>query len=73
MGRVLHGLMTWPATRLAKRFVEEDRVICNQVQHGLAAARFPGVLGRREERVHAFQEYVARLTAPVSVADYASV
>ena len=73
VGRLLHRLMTKPAIKLAKQFVEEDRVICNQVQLGLAAARYPGVLGRREERVHAFQEYVARLTSRASATRCASV
>ena len=70
MGRVLHKLVSWPATRIAKKFVEEDRVICNEAQRGLNVARFPGVLSRREERVHAFQEYVTKHTVG---AGYAAV
>jgi choline monooxygenase len=70
VGRALHKLMTRPATKIAKKFVEEDRVICNEVQRGLNNARFPAVLGRREERVHSFQQYVVRHT---SNAAYAAV
>jgi phenylpropionate dioxygenase-like ring-hydroxylating dioxygenase large terminal subunit len=56
--RFVHFMIRKPAIRLSKKFVEEDRTICNDVQKGIAAARFPGVLGGREERVHAFQQYV---------------
>ena len=62
LGRGLHKLLTRPVTRLAKKFVEEDRIICNEVQRGLNAARFPGVLVQREDRVHAFQQYVLSAT-----------
>ena len=60
--RLLHLLLKRPAIRLGFKFAEEDRKICNDHQRGLTAARFPGVLGVREERVHAFQEYIKRLT-----------
>lgn len=56
--RLVHCMMRRPAIRLSKKFVEEDRTICNDVQKGITAARFPGALGCREERVHAFQQYV---------------
>jgi len=72
-GRLLRRLITPSVIKVAKRFVEEDRVICNQVQLGIAAARYPGVLGRREERVHAFQEYVEKTTARSSAAARAIV
>jgi choline monooxygenase len=55
---LVHCMMRRPAIRLSKKFVEEDRTICNDVQKGIAAARFPGTLGCREERVHVFQQYV---------------
>jgi phenylpropionate dioxygenase-like ring-hydroxylating dioxygenase large terminal subunit len=58
LNRLLCKTLSWPATRLSKKFVEEDRSICNDVQRGIANARFEGVLGCSEERVHAFQEYV---------------
>jgi phenylpropionate dioxygenase-like ring-hydroxylating dioxygenase large terminal subunit len=60
LGRLMHHLLRRPLARLSRRFVEEDRVICTDVQKGLAAARFPGALGSREERVHAFQEYLVK-------------
>ena len=68
VGRLLNRLMRRPVTRLSKAFVEEDRTICNDVQRGLAAARFPGALGCREERVHAFQEYVVESTRSAATA-----
>jgi hypothetical protein len=58
VGRLVHCMMRRPAIRLSKKFVEEDRMIYNDVQKGIAAARFPGALGCREQRVHAFQQYV---------------
>jgi choline monooxygenase len=60
VGKSLHAVMRRPATRLAKAFVEEDRLICNDVQRGIQNARFDGALSKREERVHAFQEYILR-------------
>jgi choline monooxygenase len=61
-GRILGALLRRTAVKLTRAFVEEDRTICNDVQRGLAAARFPGVLGAREERVHHFQEWLLAAT-----------
>jgi choline monooxygenase len=63
VGKALHSLIRRPAIRLAKAFVEEDRLICNDVQKGIQNARFDGVLSKREERVHSFQEYILRNAA----------
>jgi len=56
--RILRWLIRWPAIKQSRQFVEEDRTICNDVQRAIRNARFPGVLGKREERVYAFQQYV---------------
>jgi phenylpropionate dioxygenase-like ring-hydroxylating dioxygenase large terminal subunit len=46
-------------TAMARRIMGEDIGIWNEVQRGIAASHHAGVLSRREERVHAFQRYVA--------------
>ena len=42
--------------------VREDAAIYPDVQRGMEASVSPGVLGSREERVHAFHAFVARAT-----------
>ncbi len=60
--------LTWPLARMlswivklvARRVIHEDVPIFAEAQHGLDASPFQGIIGTREERVHAFQEYVLR-------------
>jgi len=59
---------TWLVARLlriavksiTRKIVLEDAGIYAEVQRGLNASVHPGVIGTREERVYAFQEYVVR-------------
>ncbi len=44
----------------AKKVYAEDGAIFSEVQRGVAASPFPGVIGTREERIHYFQDYVLR-------------
>ena len=46
-------------TTMARRIMGEDIGIWDEVQRGVANSRHTGLLSRREERVHAFQRYVA--------------
>ena len=48
---------------VTKRVLHEDLRILNSVQQGLAASPHPGAIGRREERLYAFQKYVADATS----------
>jgi choline monooxygenase len=41
-----------------QRALAEDAAILSDVQQGLEASPHRGVIGTREERVHAFQKYV---------------
>jgi phenylpropionate dioxygenase-like ring-hydroxylating dioxygenase large terminal subunit len=62
------GLIAWIAARLsakvardgARKILHEDASIFADVQRGLQASCHTGVIGRREERVHAFQEWIVR-------------
>ncbi len=64
--------LTWPLTGflsffvklIARRVILEDAPIFAEIQRGLDASPFPGVIGTREERVFAFQEYVLRHCTP---------
>ncbi len=49
---------------LTRRIMAEDLDLFPAIQRGLQASRQTGVLGRCEERIHAFQTYVAAQTAP---------
>ncbi len=46
---------------MGRRIVAEDMRLWPHVQRGLQASPFAGVLGAREERVHAFQRFVVQL------------
>jgi phenylpropionate dioxygenase-like ring-hydroxylating dioxygenase large terminal subunit len=46
--------------RFTHKVLREDDAVFASVQRGLRSSRHPGVLGAREERVHAFQCYVER-------------
>jgi hypothetical protein len=56
---------TWGRLKasLTKRIMAEDLELFPAIQRGLQASRQSGVLGRCEERVHAFQTYVQMQTA----------
>jgi phenylpropionate dioxygenase-like ring-hydroxylating dioxygenase large terminal subunit len=45
---------------LSKRVFREDASIYAEIQRGLAASPFRGVIGTREERVFAFQQFVSQ-------------
>jgi choline monooxygenase len=53
---------------VSRQVLLEDADIYAQVQRGLQASMFPGVLGTREERVFAFQEWVVKKCAPAPAA-----
>jgi phenylpropionate dioxygenase-like ring-hydroxylating dioxygenase large terminal subunit len=72
----LHGTSRWnPWTRLlarllragvksaTRRIIFEDIRLYPDAQRGLCASVHPGVLGTREERVYAFQDWVVRSCA----------
>jgi phenylpropionate dioxygenase-like ring-hydroxylating dioxygenase large terminal subunit len=62
------GPLTWLLSRVmgrivrsvARRVLLEDAGIFADVQRGVEASPHPGVIGTREERVHAFQRWVLR-------------
>jgi phenylpropionate dioxygenase-like ring-hydroxylating dioxygenase large terminal subunit len=46
-----------------RKVFDEDKVICEEVQKGVAVTEQPGVLSLEEHRVHAFQQnYIKQLT-----------
>jgi choline monooxygenase len=52
----------WTAfgSTIAKRIMQEDLGMFANIQNGLRHSPHQGMLGRCEERIHSFQEYVAR-------------
>lgn len=56
---------TWGALKgaITRQILDEDRVIFKSIQRGLTASPHPGLLGRCEERIHSFQEYVLARTS----------
>jgi choline monooxygenase len=71
LGRFLRRAIQGKASAFSRAFVEEDRVICAQIQRGIENARFAGTLGAREERVQQFQQYVAdAMTMPKVRVDF---
>jgi phenylpropionate dioxygenase-like ring-hydroxylating dioxygenase large terminal subunit len=60
--------LAWISARLntlfakegARKILEEDAAIFRDAQKGMEASVCPGVIGRREERVWAFQDWVLR-------------
>jgi choline monooxygenase len=58
--RALEPFVQRAVARYTHEVLREDNAIFASVQRGLRASQHAGVLGAREERVHAFQEYVAR-------------
>lgn len=57
---MIGGVVGWLAKLITRQILHEDAGIFAAVQRGLEASAHPGVIGTREERVYAFQEYVAR-------------
>lgn len=57
LGRVVGELVK----RYTWKILDEDYKILPAIQRGLEASTHEGVIGAREERVHAFQQYVARI------------
>lgn len=53
---------------VTRRIMAEDLALYPQIQRGLAASPHRGVLGRCEERIHAFQQYVHHATVGESPA-----
>jgi phenylpropionate dioxygenase-like ring-hydroxylating dioxygenase large terminal subunit len=49
---------------LTRQIVEEDQALFSAVQSGLEASSQQGLLGRCEERIHAFQSYLQRACPP---------
>jgi len=57
---VLYRIMRAIAYAVAKKVFAEDASIYEGVQKGLEASPHRGVIGTREERIYAFQDYVTR-------------
>lgn len=57
--RALGPLLDRVVSRYTREVLREDDAIFAGIQRGLRASRHPGVISAREERVHAFQQYVA--------------
>lgn len=45
---------------ITRRILQEDQAMFPQIQRGLEASNRPGMLGRCEERIFAFQQYIDR-------------
>lgn len=54
MRRLLH----WLVARTARQILLEDAPIFAEVQKGMEASRFRGIIGTREERLYVFQQYM---------------
>lgn len=59
LGRVALRLVVRVLIRQIRKILLEDMEIWPYIHRGLANSQFDGVLACREERVHAFQKYVA--------------
>lgn len=57
---LLYRFLRWAVAKVARQILREDAPIFADLQRGLRASVHRGVLGTREERVWAFQDYVAR-------------
>jgi phenylpropionate dioxygenase-like ring-hydroxylating dioxygenase large terminal subunit len=55
---LVRRLLARLVVRVARQVLLEDVPIFGDVQQGLEASPHPGVIGTREERVHAFQKYL---------------
>lgn len=61
--RAVEPALRLVASRLIELVLREDAAVYVDVQRGMEASPHAGVLGCREERVHAFQAYVANACA----------
>jgi hypothetical protein len=59
----------WIARIIARMILSEDGPIFPDVQRGVEASPFPGVLGTREERVYLFQGFIANHCGPLDDAE----
>lgn len=57
--RALFRLWGRAGARLTRRIVAEDMAIYPDIQRGLEGSPHTGVIGRNEERIHAFQQWLA--------------
>jgi choline monooxygenase len=62
VNRPIQNLFRVELTRMLRRITNEDKSIWREVQSGLRHSKHAGVLSRREERVYAFQNYLAART-----------
>jgi choline monooxygenase len=58
--RALAPVLARLVERYTREVLREDNVVFPSIQRGVRASTHAGVLGAREERVHAFQRYVDR-------------
>lgn len=63
VARALRPALTLAAERLLAMVMREDAAVYPDVQRGMEHSTHPGVLGAREERVHAFQQWIADRTS----------
>lgn len=61
--RALGPLVRTLVARYTRAVLDEDNAMFASIQRGLRASTHAGVIGAREERVHAFQQYVERTVA----------
>ena len=59
IGRRIQDLSMRVFLRMGRKIIGEDAVLWPQVQDGVEASDHRGVLSAREERVYAFQRFVA--------------
>ncbi len=59
----LLALWGWASARLTRRIVGEDMAIYPDMQRGLEGSPHAGLLGRNEERIHAFQTWLCEQLA----------
>ncbi len=58
---IVRQILSRLVTKIACQILGEDAPIFPQLQRGLEASRFRGVIGTREERVYAFQRYLREM------------
>jgi len=64
--RVLAPAVQLLVARFSRQVLDEDNALFPNIQRGLEASRHRGVIGAREERVHAFQQYIDSATRKAS-------
>lgn len=68
-GRLRQNAINTQGVALGRQVIDEDRIILETVQRGVAAADRPGVLGTEEVRIRAFHDAYRRVMAGVAVSD----